>query len=225
MLPTSNTTKKRILWLSDSPTCNSGFGVVAKNLIDNICAIMGDAIQIDVIAINLYSDTPIPYNKQTTLFDGKQDGDTYDPYCRSFFMNVLDNTDQPYDAIFILQDFPVVVNMIPILRKIKSGFTKINKPSFKSFLYVPVDGYVHEWTAGGFTFFDFLATYTEYGKKQIAKAAPQLLKQIKVIPHGCNTKDFYPLPTEEIAQFRKEYFGEGFENKIIFTNVNRNQPR
>ena len=219
-----NTQKKRILWLSDSPTTNTGFGVVTKNLIDNICSIMGDTIEIDLIAINFNSKVPVVYNKQVTLYDGKTDGDTFDSFCRSFFLNVLKHTDSPYDGIFILQDLAVIVMMIPILKKIKLEFIKTNKKSFKSIAYVPVDGHPHKWTTVGFDFFDQLITYTDWGKSQIVESAPELLKLIKVVPHGCNFKDFFNIPKDEIKSFREDFFGVN-SDKFIFVNVNRNQPR
>jgi len=48
--------------------------------------------------------------------------------------------------------------------------------------------------------------------------------KLKAIPHGCNFKDFFPIPKDEIKAFRDGYFGANAD-KIIFINVNRNQPR
>ena len=50
---------------------------------------------------------------------------------------------------------------------------------------------------------------------------PELKGKIKVVPHGNNSKDFYPT---DASEFRKSYFGENAD-KFIITNVNRNQPR
>jgi len=217
--------KKRILWLSDSPTARTGFGVVAKNLIDNICSIMGDDIEIDVVGINLQAEKPIKYNKQTTLYDGERDGDTVDAFCRSFFINVLRHDPQGYDGIFILQDFSVVAAMVGYLKEIKAHRLKENKKNFKSILYVPVDGYVHKQVIPtDIDIFDVVVAYNEYGKEQILMHRPNLKPRLKVISHGCNLKDFFPIPNDEIKAFREDFFGLNAD-KIIFTNVNRNQPR
>ena len=216
--------KMRILWMSDSPNEHTGFGTVAKNLIDNICAMMGDSIEIVAICQNIQSDVPVKYNEQTTLYDGRYDGDTYDAFCRSFFINILTKDPQGFDGIFILQDFSIVVPMIEHLKWIKSYKLQNNRKNFKSFLYVPVDGYIHKDFLDGIEFFDVLATYTDYGKEQICRYQPKLRSRIKVIPHGANFKDFYHIPKEEIKAFREEFFGKN-AGKIIFTNVNRNQPR
>jgi intein/homing endonuclease len=69
-----------------------------------------------------------------------------------------------------------------------------------------------------------LATYTEYGKSQVLRLNPKLIKKLDVIPHGNNSQDFYPLPKDETLAFRKEYFGDN-SNKFIVTNINRNQSR
>ena len=217
--------KLRILWLSDSPTARTGFGVVAKNLIDNICTIMGDRIEIDVVGINLHSEKPIQYNKQTTLYDGERDGDTIDAFCRSFFINILRKDPQGYDGIFILQDFSVVAAMVPYLKEIKADRLRENKKNFKSILYVPVDAYVHKQVLpSDIDLFDTIITYNQYGKEQILRHRPNLKPKLKIIPHGCNQKDFFPISNDEIKAFREEFFGEN-SGKIIFTNVNRNQPR
>jgi glycosyltransferase involved in cell wall biosynthesis len=57
------------------------------------------------------------------------------------------------------------------------------------------------------------------------KHKPHLKSKIKVVPHGNNSKEFYPLPEEEIKEFRKGFFGEENAEKFIITNINRNQPR
>jgi hypothetical protein len=73
-------------------------------------------------------------------------------------------------------------------------------------------------------FFDYLATFTEFGKKSILNWKPELSKKINIVPHGNNSNNFYPLPNDEIKTFRKEYFGDN-SNKFIVGCVNRNQFR
>ena len=73
-------------------------------------------------------------------------------------------------------------------------------------------------------FFDLLVTYTEYGRNEVVKLRPDLKTKLKVVPHGNNSKDFYPLEAEEVKKFRDEYFGNN-SDKFIVTNINRNQPR
>ena len=69
-----------------------------------------------------------------------------------------------------------------------------------------------------------MVTYTEFGRKEVIKHRPDLKTKLKVVPHGNNSKDFYPVSPEEKSKFRKEFFGDNAD-KFIITNVNRNQPR
>jgi glycosyltransferase involved in cell wall biosynthesis len=76
----------------------------------------------------------------------------------------------------------------------------------------------------GLDFFDVLATYTEFGKQNVLRLRPELKPKLKVVPHGNNMENFYPLPAEEADTFRKEYFKDN-SDKFIIGCVNRNQSR
>jgi glycosyltransferase involved in cell wall biosynthesis len=55
---------------------------------------------------------------------------------------------------------------------------------------------------------------------------PANFKKIKVIPHGCNTNEFYPLTNEEKLQAKLEILGEaGDAETYLFGSVNRNSAR
>ena len=110
------------------------------------------------------------------------------------------------------------------MKKLQAEKKKENKKSFKSFLYVPCDGYIGSKWVNEFIFFDAIATYTDYGKEMIISKNQILKNKIKVIPHGCNSNDYFPISKEEIKTFRDEFFGSN-SDKFIFINVNRNQPR
>jgi len=129
-----------------------------------------------------------------------------------------------YDMIFILQDLGIIVPCIKFLKDIKAMKKVEGRKQFKSIFYFPVDFALTPNLGIGLDFFDYLATYTEYGKSQVLRLDPKLINKLHVIPHGNNSKDFYPLPKDEITTFRKEYFGDNF-NKFIVTNINRNQSR
>jgi glycosyltransferase involved in cell wall biosynthesis len=110
------------------------------------------------------------------------------------------------------------------LQKIING-KKANKHKlFKTMFYFPVDVQLLPQLTNGLGYFDFLATYTEFGRNEILVLRPELKNKIEVIPHGNNNKNFYPLPKIEIREFRKEYFGNNAD-KFIVGCVNRNQSR
>jgi glycosyltransferase involved in cell wall biosynthesis len=95
---------------------------------------------------------------------------------------------------------------------------------FKTIFYFPIDVELLSKLTHGLGYFDFLATYTEFGKQEVLKYRPELKNKIEVIPHGNNSKNFYPLPLNEIKEFKKEYFGDNAD-KFIVGSVNRNQSR
>lgn len=78
-------------------------------------------------------------------------------------------------------------------------------------------------------YFDVIATFTQYGVNQVlSQAKPEFTKNIwsklKVIPHGIDPKQFYPLPEAEKKSFRDSYFGKN-SGKYIVGVINRNSAR
>jgi glycosyltransferase involved in cell wall biosynthesis len=138
------------------------------------------------------------------------------------------STDDPYPkgyhGIFIIQDAPVITQIVPLLQSIKSDNQKNNLPNFKSIFYFPCDNPMIEPMLTGLEFFDHVVTYNEYSRQAILNHKPGLRKKLSVIPHGINTSHFYPLYEGQRHEFRKQYFGDN-AGKFIILNVNRNQPR
>jgi glycosyltransferase involved in cell wall biosynthesis len=132
--------------------------------------------------------------------------------------------DIDYDLIFILQDLGVVVPTIPHIKNLLEDKKNGNRKQFKSILYFPVDFALTPNLAVGLEFFDVLATYTDYGKNHVLRLRPDLKAKVKVVPHGNNMENFYPVPSEEAQSFRKEYFKEN-SDKFIIGCINRNQSR
>lgn len=213
--------KKKILCLFDYVS-RTGFGTVSKNIVKEIKKGFGNNISLDIIAINYFGE-PYHEDENTYIISGRKNDVKDDHYARHFFLKVLQESNE-YDGIFICQDLGIVIPIIEIIQHIKSEKKEQNKKSFKSIFYFPIDCEITYDFTKNLEFFDLLVTYTEYGRKQILNHKPEMKNKIKVVPHGNNSKDFYPLSEEEIKQFRNEYFGENAD-KFIITNINRNQPR
>jgi len=212
--------EKKILILCDYLS-RTGFGTVSKNIIEQLKKSFGANLKKYIIAVNYFGE-PYQEDENTFVISAKLNDVKSDDFGRHFFLKTLKEND--YDGIFICQDLGVVTPLIELLQHIKNGKKELNLKNFKSIFYFPVDSAILEVLTKDIEFFDLLVTYTEYGRKQILKHKPALKSKIKVIPHGNNSKDFYPLPKEDALKFRKEYFGEN-AGKFIITNVNRNQPR
>jgi glycosyltransferase involved in cell wall biosynthesis len=211
--------QKKILCLFDY-VARTGFGTVSKNIVKEIKKNYGDNILLDIIAINYFGE-PYYEDDNTYVISARNNDVNEDPFGRYFFLKILKESNS-YDGIFICQDLGTIVSIIEVLEHIKAEKKENNKKIFKSIFYFPVDCRIIYELTRKLEFFDTLVTYTEYGRKEMQRLRPEL--KVKVLPHGNNSREFYPLPENDIKDFRKEYFGENAD-KFIVTNINRNQPR
>jgi len=210
---------KKILCLFDY-YARTGFGTVSKNVVKELKKYFGKDLKLEIIAINYFGE-PIQEDENTKIISGMLNDVKKDDYGRHIFLKTLQEGD--YDGIFVMQDLGVFVPIIEIIDFIKSEKKDNNRKSFKSIFYFPVDSPIVYELTKDLELIDLLVTYTEYGKKEILKHKPNLKNKIRIVPHGSNSKEFYPLPESEVKEFRDKYFGS--DEKFIITNLNRNQPR
>lgn len=210
----------RILALFDYNSF-TGFSTVSKNLVSNWLKIFGENLLLDIVAVNYFGEG-YQEGKNVRIISAKNNDVAKDDFGRYVFMRSLMDID--YDAIFILQDLGVVVPIVPHIKKIKDDKRKENRKQFKSILYFPVDFTLTPNLGLGLEFFDSLATFTEFGKQNVQRLRPDLKTKVKVVPHGNNMENFFPMPKQEATDFRKFYFGDN-ANKFIIGNINRNQSR
>ncbi len=199
----------------------TGFATVSKNLVKNWKKIFGESLKLDIVAVNYFGED-YTEGENIRVISAKKKDVAKDDWGRYVFMRSLKDID--YDLIFCLADLGTVVPMIPYLKEIKEEKKAANRKQFKSILYFPVDFALTPNLGVGLEFFDSLATYTEFGRFHALRVNPALKGKIKVVPHGNNMENFYPLPEQEAQSFRKEYFGEN-SDKFIVGCVNRNQSR
>jgi glycosyltransferase involved in cell wall biosynthesis len=200
----------------------TGFATVSKNLISNWRRQFGDNIKIDIVAVNYFGED---YDEapNVRVISAKLKDIAKDDFGRYVFMKSLSDID--YDIMFILQDLGVIIPLVPHLKKIKDDKKAAKRKLFKSIFYFPVDFALTPNLAIGIDFFDQLATFTEYGRKMLLNLNPELKSKIRVIPHGNNMKNYYPIESQiEKSNFRKQYFGDNAD-KLIVGCVNRNQSR
>jgi glycosyltransferase involved in cell wall biosynthesis len=178
-------------------------------------------MKLDIVAVNYFGED---YSESDNIrvISAKRRDVAEDDFGRYVFMRSIMDID--YDLVFILQDLGVVVPVIPHVKKLLEDKKNGNRKQFKSILYFPVDFALTPNLAVGLEFFDVLATYTDYGKNHVLRLRPDLKAKVKVVPHGNNMENFYPVPSEEAQSFRKEYFKEN-SDKFIIGCINRNQSR
>jgi glycosyltransferase involved in cell wall biosynthesis len=202
--------KKKILFYGDSPTVATGFGTVARNIIENLHK--SGKYEIDIFGIN-YHGTPHPYAFNIWPAMDHQAGD---PYGRRKFCHFA--TQHDFDILFILQDTFIVDFLPELLSHLEQNRTK----PFKTVMYYPIDSILKPSWYNHIKGVDQLVAYTEFGKEAFLKH--DKTKDIAVVYHGVDVEEYRPLDDKEVSDFRKQYFGT-HADKFIFMNVNRNQQR
>jgi glycosyltransferase involved in cell wall biosynthesis len=203
--------KIKLLYYGDAPNVATGFASVSRNILTGLHAT--GKYDITVLGVNHHGD-PHPYPFPIwPIGNGSQD-----PYGRQRAADMMMNPGLEFDVLFMLQDSFILQFMRDVMPKLKT----VKK--FTSVVYFPIDGIPKKEWVEAMSLFDECVTYTEFGKKESILAFPDIAGKLRVIPHGANSSDFYPLPQEEAVQFRRSYFGQ-LASKFIVTNVNRNQQR
>lgn len=205
--------------------CTTGFGMVSKNLIETWSKSFKDNSQINVFATNNYKNEAYNYSENVYVIPAmhtRDEGDD-DIYARKSFLKLLYNGN--YTHLFCLNDIEVINALKPHLERVKKEKRARNKPNFKSLIYFPIDSTVRKKDVEVLSFFDKSITYTEYAKEILKPLLSNLnFKKLSVIPHGTNTKEFYPI--EEKKELRHKYFLPTIpDDYFIFGSVNRNSAR
>lgn len=223
---------KKILVLGDF-NADTGFGTVLKNIINQTRRYSPNDYLINILAINYYGP-PFQLGDNIRVRSAKlsmPDKSLQDNFGKHAFIQELTDAasgqpgEQPYDGIFIIQDPGHINGLVPSLKPLKKDFKNRGIKQFKSIVYFPID---HDNTPVNvydrIDFYDEIVCYNYYGKKQVLANFPNWKNKISVLSHGINTSDFFPLPSSQSIDFRREYFGDNAE-KYIVLNLNRNQPR
>ena len=205
--------------------CTTGFGMVSKNLIETWSKSFKDNSQINVFATNNYKNEAYNYSENVYVIPAmhtRDEGDD-DIYARKSFLKLLYNGN--YTHLFCLNDIEVINALKPHLERVKKEKRARNKPNFKSLIYFPIDSTVRKKDVEVLSFFDKSITYTEYAREILKPLLSNLtFKKLSVIPHGTNTKEFYPI--EEKKELRHKYFLPTIpDDYFIFGSVNRNSAR
>lgn len=206
--------------------CDTGFGKVSKELIEEWSS--DSKLKITIFAINNFAEKPYHYKDNVLVIPALSTIEEKDPkgdvYCRLQFLRLLYGND--FDVVFCLNDVEVFNDMADHFKNVKIEKKKNNKPSYKSIIYFPIDSEPRISDLQVLQFFDEIVTYTEYAKEVVKRmVAPAVAKKVKVIPHGCNTSDFFPLEQTEKEKAKIELIGEENKDAFIFGSVNRNSAR
>lgn len=203
--------------------CTTGFGQVSKQLIDNWSK--DKNLKITIFAINDFTPKAYNYKDNVLIIPALSTSESKkDVYCRLEFLNLLYQNN--FDVVFCLNDIEIFNEMGEHLKNVKKTKLKENKPNFKTIVYFPIDSEPRPSDLKILSFFDDVYTYTDYGKNTLKPLTTESnFKKIKVVPHGCNTLDFFPLQDEEKEKAKIELIGKERKNTFLFGSVNRNSAR
>ncbi|MHA1279969.1 MAG: SEC-C metal-binding domain-containing protein [Candidatus Helarchaeota archaeon] len=239
--------KIKVLWLSDTPTCATGFGMVVKNLLKILNAT--GKYEFTIVGINhsdYYDQKEFPYKILEAAPALTSDPRYKDLFGRQRLLTELGTG--KYDILFTLQDAFIMEEIADQIVQTRISMQESNKKlgrnhykNFKWIYYFPIDAAPKEnWITQSIIKADYPICYTNYGKEQCRQAYKQQgvfekdgqpyvvdpLANMRIIYHGANLKDFYPIENkQELEAFKVDYFQKKANGKKIITNINRNQPR
>jgi glycosyltransferase involved in cell wall biosynthesis len=194
---------KKILYAGDA-FVETGFGRVAENLLPALA----EEYEVVVMSTNYHGD-PHPEAKKYKVYPALLHGS--DPFGSHRIAEIIQR-EKP-DLIWVTNDIWIAINLWDQAKPLQEQF------GFKWFVYTPIDSYgLFPSLAAPMMEWDGLATYTEFGAKELRLAGYD--KHINVVGHGTDFTKFFPMNKTEC---RKE-LGVPEDVFIVF-NGNRNQPR
>lgn len=239
----SNNKKIKMLVYGDSPACATGFSSVIKGIFKNLAET--GKYEITIFGINDRGGWKDPKEHPYKIYPTMM-LETGDVYGRYRLINILQGKDLeirlPWDIVFTLNDPFVFELPMPgfnegMMEVIQKGLYQLYRETtppenwFKLVSYWPVDSPLKgNWIDYAISLPNYSVAYTNYGKNEIEKANNLLVTphklDIKVIYHGVDTKDFFPLSSEEKKEFKKKFFtGKVSDETFVVTCVARNQMR
>jgi len=228
--------KIKLLFFGDSPTCSTGFGTVAKNILKRLHDT--GKYDITVVGINFFGDPhDLPYKIYPAIYNKQND-----VYGRQRLLDLLRNTKYDFDILFTLQDTFIMATIGEQIKKLRDGFVsekeiynaetkQIEKKkvfqkgrNFKWIYYYPIDcAPKKEWIEQSVSFANIAVPYTNYAKRECEKFVK---RDYKVIYHGFDKDTFYEMSEKDKKEFKEKFFKENsLKNCYLIVNVNRNQMR
>lgn len=190
------------LFLCDSPTLNSGFAQVTKNLLPHL-----DLPNKHVWSLGYYGEAH-PY-QGVNLYPANVNCSWEHPQSIGRFFDWLFSF-QGESTLWTLHD--------PFrLRAFVNGLNRFKSKGGKLISYVPVDSPLQLADKPVIELMDVCVAYSQYGKREILKICPD--KHVYVIPHGYDERFI------TIDNARESIFPDIPKDKILVGNVNSNTER
>jgi len=207
-----------VLWFSDSPTVETGFGQVAKQILKHLQNT--NKYEFTIWGINYfnqpYDEVTFPYRiLKSASRDASGKVDVYG--FEDLEKMILSGT---YKILFTLNDLHILNKVADMVLKAREKNIPI-----KWIVYAPLDvAYMTPALGRCLSVADAPVVYTQFEYDQVVASMPELKNKLTIIYHGTEPETFFPLPSKEIKRLRKEYFGID-DDIFLIINVNRNQWR
>lgn len=236
-------TAPKLLCLCDSPTLETGFARVARNLLSRWDkADLFEDIWVWGIgyhgfphSIDFLANRICPASTSVNQI-------WYDPQNYERFLHLLEKEDVGgtpggFTHLWILQDTFLLYPIATILKKL------CDNRGIKTLLYFPIDAPIEPEWANIIEAVDHPVAYCNYGlseackaleieaeDKSVTKRRRRAKDRIKVIPHGVDTARFRPIPEEESANLRAtirrgSFKGQISETDFLMMAVSQHQKR
>jgi glycosyltransferase involved in cell wall biosynthesis len=216
--PKEEQKKIKLLYHGDSPKVNTGFGVVAREVLSRLNAT--GKYDIYCVGINDQGD-PSQFEECNNMVHYPLPGLREDPYGIQKLPMVMKNI-QP-DVVFTLNDI-WVLDGDPDMGTQGWFMNAMQRfaPNVPWVFYFPVDSrpWTESWAALAFSA-DKTIVYSKYAAEVLQEINPKLKPEY--IPHGVTLERFNVLDFEERKQIRKSISVE--EDNFLLGFVSRNQPR
>lgn len=198
----------RMLYVGDFPV-QTGFGVVSSNLIK----VFKTLYDVHVLGVNYYGDYD-PLIEGLKVYPASGGGS--DIWGKERFAEMLAKV-QP-DVVFVLNDPWIGRDYAQVIEEVK----KLNPGlKVKFIIYTPIDAEnIKQDFVDGLRTYDKVITYTEFGRRELTERKSPLT-DVAVIPHGVDTKAFFPVARKEDI---KKSMNLGVDDYIVLC-LQRNQPR
>ncbi len=198
----------------------SGFGKITKAILSELYREFD--FEIEQVALNhfgkFYDVEEIPWQIQT--------GPTQRPFdllARPAFLKALE--DRNYDFVWIQIDVQHLGSISEQISEIKLKKKKNGESFPKIVYYVPIDMYLSEANRSAFIHCDVIVPYSEFGRKEISRVAPDLKERIEVIGCGYDPSLLTRIDSDARKLFRQEHFGIVDDSTFLISNINRNTRR
>lgn len=204
--------KKKLFYCGDTPSVTTGFGNVARHVLSRVV----DKYDITVFGVNEYyvNPKPLPVRIISALPNGQND-----PYGKQKFIEFVTDENNKFDIWFLQNDIHSwgwLPELLAILR------AKGNDPHI--FTYTVVDSPVRREDTWFFSCVDVAGIPSQHGINEILKVNPDVKYKLRYIPHGIDSTEFFPLPSNIVNKFRETTMGCSPDTFLI-SNVNRNSAR